>query len=115
LTILEFIIGQLGDALAVNVSGSVPHPMPDEFVTVEQTGSSTRNQITTTTLAVQSWSTSLAAAEALSARTKAAMTACEAMPEISRLTLESSYNYTDLATNRPRYQAVWSVVHYLGG
>ncbi len=43
------------------------------------------------------------------------MTACEAMPEISRLTLESSYNYTDMATNRPRYQAVWSVVHYLGG
>lgn len=115
MTILDFIIGRLGDALAVNVSGSVPHPMPDEFVTVEQTGSSTRDLITTTTLAVQSWSTSLAAAEALNAAAEAAMKACEAAPEISRLTLDSSYNYTNQATNRPRYQAVWSVVHYLGG
>lgn len=112
MTVEQFIIEYLAQALSVNVSGSVPHPLRAEFVTVEKTGSSTADRIPTATIAVQSWSTSRAAAEALNETVKAAMAGLDAEDEISRCALESDYNYTDLATNKPRYQAVFAVVHY---
>lgn len=111
MTIEEFMIDYLGTALAAEVRGSVPHPMPDEFVTVEKTGSSLVNRINAATLAVQSWSTSRAAAAALNELVKAAMAAAVARPEISRCALDSDYNYTDEATNKNRYQAVFDVVY----
>lgn len=111
MNIEQFMINYLSGQLSVGVSGSVPHPLPDEFVTVEKTGSSLTDRIDGATLAVQSWSTSRAAAAALNETVKAAMEAAAALPEISRCALESDYNYTDLATNKPRYQAVFDVVY----
>lgn len=112
MTIEEFIIDYLADELSVGVSGSVPHPMPEEFVTVEQTGSSLQDKIYASTLAIQSWSTSRAAAAALNELVKAAMDAAAALPEISRSALNTDYNYTDETTHKPRYQAVYDVVHF---
>lgn len=112
MTIEQFIIEYLTQSLSVNVSGSIPHPMPQEFVTVEKTGSMTADRIPTATIAVQSWSTTRAAAADLNEAVKAAMAAMAAENEISRCALESDYNYTDLTTNKPRYQAVFAVVHY---
>lgn len=116
MTIEQFIVEYLNDGnlpQGVTASGSVPHPMPAQFVTVEKTGSSLSDRIHGATIAVQSWSTSRAAAAALNEAVKSAMEAAAALPEISRSALESDYNYTDLATNKPRYQAVFDVVHYI--
>lgn len=113
MTIEGFIIDRLSDQLSVSVSGSVPHPMPGQFVTVEKTGSSETDRIRGATVAVQSWSTSRAAAAALNETVKAAMAGLLALPEISRCALVSDYNYTDRTTNTYRYQAVFDVVHYL--
>lgn len=111
MTIEEFVILYLSGRLPVRVSGDVPSPMPDSFVTVEQTGSGRVNRISSATLAVQSWAPTRAAAAALNAQVEAAMEAMAAEPEISRCALDTSYNYTDTATRRPRYQAVFDVVH----
>lgn len=111
MNIEAFIIDYLAEQMAVDVSGSVPHPMPAEFVTVEKTGSSLVNRINAATLAVQSWSTSRAAAAALNELVKEAMATAVARPEISRCALDSDYNYTDEATNKNRYQAVFDVVY----
>lgn len=111
MTIEEYIIDYLAERLSVGVSGSVPHPMPEEFVTVELTGSSLSDRIHAATIAVQSWSTSRAAASLLNELVKAAMAGASAAPEISRCALNSDYNYTDLSTNKPRYQAVFDVVY----
>ncbi|MBO7667054.1 MAG: hypothetical protein J6T26_01205 [Firmicutes bacterium] len=108
---IDYLAPILGSSPAVAVSGSVPHPMPAEFVTVEKTGSSEVNRIPSATLAVQSWSTSRAAAAALNDRVKAAMAGSVTQPHISHCSLVSDYNYTDLSTKKPRYQAVFDVVY----
>lgn len=107
-----YIIDYLGAILTPPVSGSVPHPMPDEFVTVEKTGGSYRDRIHGATIAVQSWSTSRGAAAALNELVKAAMDAIVSEPEVNWCQLNSDYNYPDLETNRPRYQAVFDVIYF---
>lgn len=113
MTIEEFIILYLSGHLTVRVSGDVPSPIPDSFVTVEQTGSQRENKIGTATIAVQSWATSRAAAAQLNKQVEEVMHAMISEPEISYCELNTSYNYTDMARKKPRYQAVFSVVYYL--
>lgn len=98
----------------VPVSGSVPHAMPAEFVTVELTGSGQVDKIDRVTITVLSWSTSRDAACALFTRVNAAMLCSPEKDEVSRCELETGYNDTDTETHRPRYHARYGIV-YLGG
>ena len=107
-----FIIDYLGGLLTQPVSGSVPHPMPAEFVTVEKTGGSYRDKVHGATIAIQSWSTTRAAACDLNEAVKAAMDAIIDEPEVNACELNTDYNYPDLASNRPRYQAVFDVTYF---
>lgn len=113
MTIEEFIINHLTEALAVPVTAEVPADPPVSFVLVERTGSSTTNHITTTQLAVQSWAGSLLAAAELNEAAKAAMYQLLTHGEICAVRCETDYNYTDTTTKHYRYQAVFDVVHYL--
>lgn len=117
MTIEEFIIGYLETALvgspAVPVSGSVPHPLPAEFVTVEKTGEREVDFISTAQIHIDVWSTSRAASAALCARVRSAMAGITALPEISRCALNTSYNNPSLENGRPRYSAIFDVVYYL--
>lgn len=108
-----FYIQYLAEALGVPAFGDVPDlGTSTEFVTVEKTGSGLENHIDRATIAVQSWSSSRAAAAALNERVKSAMLASPARPEISRCGLNSDYNFPDLVRKRPRYQAVFEVVYF---
>ena len=114
MTIEEFVIGYLLAALpGTAVSASIPHPMPEEFVTVELVGESETDRIPTARLVVLSWSTSRAASAELADRVKTAMAAAAAEPEISRCSLAAKYNDTDLETNRPRYNTTFEVVYLI--
>lgn len=113
MTIEEFIILFLSGRLPVPVSGDVPSPVPASFVTVEKTGAGSSDRISSATVAVQSWAESRDAAAQLCAAVEASMEGLAAEPEISRAALDTSYNFPDLARNKPRYQAVFSVTHYL--
>lgn len=122
MTIEEYIISYLATALAATIGsttvpfpvfGDVPSPLQDSFLTVEQTGADEQNRIRFATIAVQSWSTTRDEAAKLNARVEAAMDRMNEQPEISSCTLDTSYNYTDMARKKPRYQAVFSVVYYL--
>ena len=113
MTIEAFLILYLSSRLPVRVSGDIPSPMPDSFVTVEQTGSRLENRIRSATIAVQSWAPTRAEAATLNELVENAMADAVSMPEISRCALDTSYNYTDISRKHPRYQAVFSVVHYL--
>jgi len=113
MTIEEFIIDYLDGALSVPVSGDVPSPVLTSFVTVEKTGGRREDKISSATVAVQSWAKSRADAADLCAEVEAAMEALVEEPEISHCSLDSSYNFPDLSRKKPRYQAVFSIVHYL--
>ena len=121
----EFVIDYLTRALTpppvngvpqpgIPVSGSVPHAMPDEFVTVELTGSGQVDKIDRVTITVLSWSTSRDAACALFTQVNTAMLASVTQDAVSRCELETGYNDTDTETHRPRYHARYGIV-YLGG
>ena len=120
MNIEEYIINYLSTALteqigsttvSIPVYGDVPSPVEDCFVTVEQTGASEENKIRTATIAVQSWETSRDKAAKLNDKVIAAMEAMISQAAISRSALDNSYNYTDLSRNKPRYQAVFTVVY----
>lgn len=90
--------------------------MPDSpsgsFVIIEKTGSSVTNRIHQATFAVQSYAASLAEAAALNEDVKEAMESMVELDEISKVELNSDYNYTDTALKAYRYQAVFVVTHY---
>ena len=109
----EYIAQYLSQQLEQPVSGTVPHPMPESFVTVERTGGRNENLIRSATLVVQCWAQSMDAAANLCEAVTTAMEAANALPEISRCSLNSSYNFTDTSTKRFRYQAVFDLVYFL--
>ena len=114
MTCEEFIIGYLSSELTetvIPVSGSVPHPMPDEFVTVEMTGMSKVNYIEKALISIECWSTSRAQASALNERVYDAMCRVSEQAEVSACALETIYNDTDMETNRPRYHSRYSIVN----
>ena len=113
MTIEEYIILYLSGRLSVPVSGDVPSPVPASFVTVEKTGAGRENRIDSATIAIQSWAASRDAAARLCAEVEAIMAGIIAEPEISRCSLDTSYNSPDLERNLPRYRASFSITHYL--
>lgn len=113
MTAEEFIVSYLATALEEPVSGDIPEPLPERFVTVEKTGSKLENHIYQPTLAVQSWAESRAEAAALNERVKRAMARAITFKEISRCALDTDYNFPELELKHPRYQAIYQIT-YLG-
>lgn len=111
MTIEAFIIEWLSQRLSVPVSGSVPHPLPDRFVTVEKTGGRVSDHIPAARLRIQSWGTSRADAAALGAEAEAAVRSSVQAPEISRAELSASYNDTDRQTEKPRSAATFEIIY----
>lgn len=82
------------------------------FILIEKTGSSMENWICESTVAIQSYAGTLYKAAELNARVIDAMFGAVALDEITRVDLNSDYNFTDPETKRPRYQAVFDLTHY---
>lgn len=102
------VIDYLSETLKnVSIYAEVPANAPTEFVVVEKTGSSRENYVESATFAIQSYSDSLANAAALNDLVKAAMYEIITEDEFSAVRLNSDYNFTDTASKRYRYQAVF--------
>ena len=101
---------------ACTAYGEEPTDPPEQFLVVEKTGSGTlegsAGLIPTATLAVKSNAPTLAAAAALNEQVKAAMADIITLPTVTRCALNSDYPYTNTATKRRRYQAVFDLVYY---
>ena len=103
----ETIRSFLAARLDVPVRLSVPTPAPARFVVVEKTGSGYEDGIYSATIAVQSYGPAK-----LNELVKAAMQDADNLPQLVRCDLYSDYNFPDTTRKRPRYQAVFGVVHY---
>lgn len=108
ITLLNYLEGVLN----VPVLMEQPKDKIDTFVLLEKTGSSKENHICSATFAVQSYAPSMYQAAALNDDVKTAIEAAVLLPEIASVQLNSDYNYTDTATKRYRYQAVFNFTHY---
>ena len=112
------ILPKLIEYLTAHLDVFVGMEAPEEtsgYVLIDQTGSSTSNHITTTTIAVQSYGDTLYNALMLNEDAKAVMLNFIEEPEVASVTLETDYNFTNTATKQYRWQAVYHITHYLGG
>ena len=111
------LISYLSSELSVSVYAERPEIIPESYVLIEKTGSTTENMITTSTIAIQSIVDSLQGGSLLDAMTlnedvKDAMSALTELDDIVKVSLNSDYNYTDGNTKEYRYQAVYQITHY---
>ena len=103
------------DFLDSNLDVPVVMEAPEQttgYVLIDQTGSSRTNHIITTTFAIQSYGASLYDAMVLNDEVKDAMVSFAELDEITRVELETDYNYTNTATKQYRWQAVYLITHY---
>ena len=103
------------DYLGSNLDVPVVMEAPDQttgYVLIDQTGSSRTNHIITTTFAIQSYGASLYDAMVLNDEVKDAMVSFAELDEITRVELETDYNFTNTATKQYRWQAVYLITHY---
>lgn len=102
----------LSAALGVPVELELPSPMPETFVLLDKTGSTTSRGYGTASFAVQSWADTLYHAAALNERVKAALQTLEERDDIAAVDIQTDYNFTDPAAKRYRYQLVAEVTFY---
>ena len=83
-----------------------------KFCTIEKTGGGYEQGLSTATITIQSYGNCLADAASENVAVKNAMLAINSLPSITRVELNSDYNFTDTATRRYRYQAVYDLTYY---
>lgn len=109
--IIKTLRDYLDNALDVPVVVEAP-TRTSNYVLIEQTGSSRTNHIITTTIAVQSYGDSLYEAMSLNDEVEDAMVGFAELDVVTRVKLETDYNFTNTTTKQYRWQAVYSVTHY---
>lgn len=108
----EYILKHIEKVLDVPVFLEEPLQAPDEYVIFEKVGSAESNHLGSSMFAFQSYAKSLYQAALLNKFTKMAVESLIELDRIASVKLNSDYNYTDTATKRYRYQAVYQINHY---
>lgn len=109
----KIVLDYLSDNGPVPCFMERPENAPPEYCLIEKTGSATANQLTTATIAVQSYAKSLYRASALNSDV---IELLKLLPDysndISGVQLNSDGNFTNAAAKQYRYQAVFTITHY---
>jgi len=111
--ILDWLNGQyqLGN-LSAKVYMEKPDNPPGRYVLLEKTAGGEANHIASAVVALQSYAPTLYQAAQLNEEVKACMKAMTQLPEISRCSLNTDYNYSDPEKKKYRYQAVFNLVYF---
>ena len=109
--IAKDLLDYLGEALSVGVYMESPEELTN-YILLDQTGSSRNDHIITTTIAVQSYAPSLYEAMVLNESVKAAMKGFAQLANVTRVELDTDYNFTNTVTKQYRWQAVYNITHY---
>lgn len=111
----KIILDYLTSKLTIPVYMETPEDVPQEYVLIEKTGSSRRNQIDTAMITFESISSiSLYRAATINADVKSAINDIMFLPNISKAELNSDYNFTDTTTKQYRYLAVYDITYMEG-
>lgn len=105
------IVDYLSENLEVFVGMEAPEQITN-YVLVDKTGSSRSNHIITSRFAIQSYGATLYSAMLLNEEVESVMEGLLELDEITRVQLETDYNFTNTATKQYRWQAVFSITHY---
>lgn len=108
----EVVRDYLDDMLTVPVLLQRTQKLTEPYVMIEKTGGGQTNRINSATIAVQSIGGSIHVASDLNEQVKAAMGDIVELSEVSNVSLNSDYNFTDEERDEFRYQAVFELTHY---
>lgn len=106
------ILDYLESVLTVRVVMEEPKDPPKEYVRIEKQGSSCIDQVKSAVFAFQSYGASMYDAALINEMVVEAMKQAATVPEIAKSSLNSDYCFTDEATHRYRYQAVFDIVYF---
>lgn len=107
------LIAYLNSKLNVEAYAEYPENAPAQFVLMEKTGSGISDRLSRATIALQSYADSLIDAMKLNEQVKEVMDELPwELDSITRSKLNSDYNFTDTATRKYRYQAVYDITYY---
>ena len=106
----------LESKLSVPVLTEVPKNPASSYVIIEKTGGTQQEYINSAILTIQSYGPSLYDAAMLNDGVKAwmldGMEGLITLDDITKVNLNSDYNYTDTSMKRYRYQALYEIIHY---
>lgn len=111
----KVILDFLADVLDVPVLMEMPENRTLPVVLIQKTGSTNWEKVHSVVLAIQSCAASMYEAASLNENVKRAMEDIIALPEITRVELNSDYdftNYNQSSSKIYRYQAVYQLTHY---
>ena len=108
----DIVLGYLNSKLGVPAYMEDDSEDESEYVLLEKTGSSEENYLCHSTLAIQSFSSSLYGAAKLNKKVKESMKEIIELDDICKCSLNGDYNYTKTSMKKYRYQAVFDIVHY---
>lgn len=106
------VLEGLRKALPVPVSMERHGGERGDFVLIERVGGSKEIGIERASFAIQSYSDSMNGACKLNEKVRAAMLDLINDSNVSRVDLDSDYNYTDTTTKKYRYQGVYDLVFF---
>lgn len=89
-----------------------PKNKPSAFYLLEKTAGGQTDKINHATIVIQSYADTLYDAALMNEAIKTAMLDAIELDAISRVEINSDYNYTDPTTKQYRYQAVFVVTYY---
>ena len=119
MSIEEYLIEKLGIMLdPIPVYAEVPESNPnpsnnhEEFYVLQKIGSSRTNHILVSNIAIQSYAGCRLRTIQMNEILKEAVENLLQFNEISRVELNSDYDFTDTTKKQPRYQAVFVITHY---
>lgn len=108
ITVLDY----LANKLSVDVVMEIPSNHSGSFVLLKKADGGKSNHLSYAMFTVQSYGRTLLEAAELNETVKTAMEGITELDEISGCYLNSDYNFTDTASKRYRYQAVFDIYHY---
>ena len=112
LTIKTYLSQRLAEA-GIEVGLELPPGKdPAKYVVIEKTGSSKTNRLPNATLAIQSYGPTLYDAASLNESIKTIMEEAVSLDDISKVSINSDYNFSDPDTKRYRYQAIFQIWYY---
>lgn len=97
--------------LGIPVLLEKPKNKVDEYVLLDKTGSSRKNQINSATFVLQSCAKSLEKAAMLNENVKAAMDEMPMKCDVFSAKLNTDYSFTDPETKEYRYKAVYDITY----
>ena len=101
------------DHLSAPVYLEIPKSAPPEFYVMEKTGGSENNQIDSSTFALQAYAQTMYRAAELANQAAVVMKeGLITLDQITKVSVQGPYNFTDTTKKNYRYQSVCTVTHY---